>query len=324
MVNGNVIVHTSQLSRMGIQRQVLKEGSQVLVRIITDKGGGRYEGSVAGARVTINSKQPLAAGQTFTATITAKNGQILLAPNSGEAGNVSGSQFELTVLQNEQLASFIQNLGLPADELSFHLLQQMKQLGMKMDSGLLSKIYNLSVRFKGKEKRAAELLAILNKKGIDFSEEDLLALLEELDSNSDETDNEHQPDSQNYELLNKINSIKNTWQMIPYEIVSNIGPLAKGTLGFFVDETANLKLLNLDCRWLSNNHNYLFSLEYEKGQCTNIKMSGQEVDVTKLAYILDQRLSSAGKQICIELVEPELIEGTACGQEEFFAFGGEL
>ena len=168
------------------------------------------------------------------------------------------------------------------------------------------------------------MFLFLQKKGIDFSEEDLLALLEELDSNPDEAGGEQQSDSQDYKLLNKINSIKNTWQLLPYEIVSKVGSLAKGTLGFFIDEAANLKLLNLECNWLSNNHDYLFSLEYEKGRCTNIKMSGQGVDVTKLAYILDQRLSAAGKQICIEIVEPELIEGTACGQEEFFAFGGEI
>ena len=324
MVHGGISVYTGQLSRLGIARQTLREGSQVLVRIIADKGGGRYEGSVAGARVSITSKQPLATGTTFTASISSKNGQILITPNLGEASNISQQTFELALMQNEELASFIQNMGLPADTLAFHLLQQTKQLGMKMDSALLAKIYNLSVKFKGKEKRATELLSILSKKGIDFSEEDLLALLQELDSNPDDQDDGQKSAQQEYKLLNKINNIKNTWQMLPYEIVSSVGPLAKGSLGFFVDEAASLKLLNVECNWLSNNHKYLFSLEYLKGQCTNIKMSGQGVDVSKLAYILDGRLSASGKQICIELVEPELIEGTACGQEEFFAFGGEV
>lgn len=323
-MNAGFVVHTSQLSRTSISRHPIKDGSQVLVRIISDKGGGRYEGSVAGVRVTINSKQPLAAGTTFTATITSKNGQILLTPNLNNQNNINQTDFQLAVLQNEQLSAFIQNLGLPADTLGFHLLQQMKQLGMKLDSDLLSKIYNLSVKFKGKEKRAAELVSILVKKGIDFSEEDLLALLQELDSDPDEQSDDKQSEVEEYKLLNKINSIKNTWQLLPYEIVSNDGPLAKGSLGFFIDEEASLKLLNVECNWLSNNHDYLFNLEYEKGQCKNIKMSGQGVDVSKLAYILDQRLSAAGKKIKIELVNPELIEGTACGQEEFFVFGGEV
>ncbi len=324
MVHGGISLYTGQLSRLGIPKQTLRDGSQVLVRIIADKGGGRYEGSVAGARVSITSKQPLATGTTFTTSITSKNGQILLTPNLGELNNVSQQTFELAVMQNEQLASFIQSFGLPADETSFHLMQQMKQLGMKMDSTLLSKIYNLSVKFKGKEKRASELISILAKKGIDFSEEDLLALLEELDSNPDEQGDHKKSDSQQYKLLNKINSIKNTWQLLPYEILSAMGPLAKGSLGFFIDEAVNLKLLNLECKWLRNNHKYLFSLEYEKGLCRNIKMSGEGPDLSKLAALLDQRLLAMGKEICIELVDAELIEGTACGQEEFFAFGGEV
>ena len=112
--------------------------------------------------------------------------------------------------------------------------------------------------------------------------------------------------------------------MLPYEIVSNLGPLAKGSLSFFVDETTQLKFLNLDCTWLGNNHNYLFSLEYEKGICQNIKMSGNGIDLSRFADIIDKRLIACGKQINIEIVEPELIEGTACGQEEFFVFGGQV
>ena len=324
-MNAGVIVQTGQLSRMGVAPRGLQNGSQVLVRIIADKGGGKYEGSVAGARITINSRAPMTPGTSFKATISTHNGQILLYPMN-ESGEVAqNALFTIEAVQTEQLASLLQSLGLNPDDLSYHLMQQLKQLGMKMEPGLLTKIYNLAVKFGGKEKRAAELIAILAKKGIDFSEEELLALLQELDdqSHSDQENKKSEKDSQ-YKLLNKINSIKNTWQLLPYEIVSGAGALAKGSLSFFVDEKSQLKLLNVDCSWLSNSHNYLFSLEYEKGLCTNIKMSGTGLDLSKLANLLDQRLSSAGKNISIELVDPELIEGTACGQEEFFVFGGQV
>ncbi|MBR4789902.1 MAG: hypothetical protein IK024_03310 [Treponema sp.] len=322
-MNTGVIVQTSQLSRMGVAPRGLQNGSQVLVRIIADKGGGKYEGSVAGARININSRTPLTAGTSFKATISTQNGQILLYPLNENGEVVQNALFTMEAAQTEQLASLLQSLGLNPDDLSYHLMQQLKQLGMKMDSSLLSKIYNLSVKFKGKEKRAAELIAILAKKGIDFSEEELLSLLQELGGEDPAEDNQKSQNDE-YKLLNKINSIKNTWQMLPYEIVSNMGALAKGSLGFFVDETSSLKLLNLECNWLGNNHKYLFSLEYEKGLCSNIKMSGQGVDVSKLADILDKRLIASGKQITIEIVEPELIEGTACSQEEFYVFGGEV
>ncbi len=324
-MNAGVIVQTGQLSRMGVAPKGLQNGSQVLVRIIADKGGGKYEGSVAGARITINSRAPMTPGTSFKATISTQNGQILLYPMN-ESGEVAqNALFTIEAVQTEQLASLLQSLGLNPDDLSYHLMQQLKQLGMKMEPGLLTKIYNLAVKFGGKEKRAAELIAILAKKGIDFSEEELLALLQELDdqSHSDQENTKSEKDSQ-YKLLNKINSIKNSWQLLPYEIVSNIGALAKGSLGFFVDESANLKLLNLECNWLRNNHKYLFSLEYEKGQCQNIKMSGEGIELSRLADILDKRLLASGKQITIEIVEPELIEGTACSQEEFFAIGGDV
>ena len=323
-MNAGVIVQTGQLSRLGVAPKGLRDGSQVLVRIISDRGGGKYEGSVAGVRITLNSKAAMTPGTSFKATISIQNGQILLFPMNESGEIAQNAVFTMEAVQAEQLAAMLQSLGLNADDLSYHLMQQLKQLAMKMDPALLSKIYNLSVKFKGKEKRAAELISILSKKEIDFSEEEILALLNELDSEQDDTHSGAESSGKNeYELLNKINSIKNTWQLLPYEIVSNIGPLAKGSLGFFVDDAASLKLLNVECNWLSNNHKYLFSLEYEKGLCRNIKMSGQGPDISKLAYILDKRLSASGKQIIIELTEPELIEGTACGTEEFFVFGGE-
>ena len=324
-MNTGFVVHTSQLSRTSISRHPLKDGSQVLVRIISDKGGGKYEGSVAGARITINSKAPMTPGTSFKATITTQNGQILLYPMNESGEVVENALFTIETAQNEQLASLLQSLGLNPDELSYHLMQQLKQLSMKMEPSLLSKIYNLSVKFKGKEKRAAELIAILAKKGIDFSEEELLALLQELGDEPDSTDSDGKSNqNQEYKLLNKINSIKNTWQLLPYEIVSSLGPLAKGNLSFFVDESTQLKLLNVDCTWLSNNHNYLFSLEYDKGLCRNIKMSGQRIDLERIANLLDKKINNDNRQIIIEIVDPELIEGTACGTEEFFVFGGEV
>ena len=324
-MNAGFVVHTSQLSRTSISRHQIKDGSQVLVRIISDKGGGKYEGSVAGARIMLNSKTPMTPGTSFKATISTQNGQVLLFPLNESGEIAENAFFTMEAVQNEQLASLLQSLGLIADDLSYHLMQQLKQLNMKLDPDLLSKIYNLSVKFKGKEKRAAELIAILAKKGIDFSEEELILLLQELGNEQNDEQNDSQYNRQKeYALLNKINSIKNTWQLLPYEIVSNVSILAKGNLSFFVDESAALKLLNVDCNWLSNNHRYLFSLEYEKGLCRNIKMSGEGIELSRIANILDQRLAASGKEINIELVDPELIEGTACAQEEFFAFGGEI
>ena len=163
-MNAGVIVQAGQLSRMGVAPKGVKDGSQVLVRIISDRGSGKYEGSVAGARINLNSRTPLTPGTSFKARISIQNGQLLLFPVN-ESGEVAQNAFfTMETVQTEQLTEMLQSLGLNADDLSYHLMQQFKQLGMKMDSALLSKIYNLSVKFKGKEKRAAELISILAKK----------------------------------------------------------------------------------------------------------------------------------------------------------------
>ena len=127
MVHGGISVYTGQLSRLGLPQKVLRDGSQVLVRIISDKGGGKYEGSVAGARVTLSSQSKLAPGSAFPATISTKNGQIIVTPNSAMQGSAGAAELNLSLLQNTQLLSFMQNLGVSPDNLSLHLLQQMKQ-----------------------------------------------------------------------------------------------------------------------------------------------------------------------------------------------------
>ncbi len=327
-MNAGFVVNTSQLSRTSISSHHIKDGGQVLVRIILDKGGGKYEGSVAGARVTINSKQPLTPGSTFTATITSKNGQILLTPNLNNQNNISQTDFQLSVLQNEQLASLIQNLGLPADSLSFHLLQQMKQLEMKLDPGLLEKFYKLAVKMGGKEKRASELMMILAKKGFDFSEEELLALIGELDWEEGTDQNQAQDNShqKKYRLLNKINSVKTSWQLLPYQITQDEKSLATGSLGILCDENDRLELVNVECSWLSSGHRYLFSLVYEGGKCSQILMNcgGSFEHDQAIAHKLDALLTAGGKNLMIEVVPAQLIEGTSCGTEDFYSFGGEV
>ena len=329
MVNSNVIVHTSQLSRMGSPQRVLKDGSQVLVRIIADRGGGRYEGSVAGARITINSRTPLKPGSTFTATISSRDGQIILTPRVANEQNAVAQNFELSVLNDQNLAAFIKSLNLPSDELTFHLLQQMKQLQMKLDTGLLSKLHNLSLKFNGKEKRAAQLMMILAKKGLDFSEEELLSLLAELDweDQRENGQNENTDQNQNkYKLLNKANSIKQSWQLLPYEILEGQTPLARGSLGIFFDDNSKLRLVNIECNWLSNAHRYLFSLEYENGNCKSLGLNvADSKELTeRIANLLDKKLLASGINLLIHPEPAELLEGTACAGEDFYVFGGQV
>ena len=103
-MNAGVIVQTGQLSRLGVAPKGLQNGSQVLVRIIADKGGGKYEGSVAGARITINSKTAMTPGTSFRATISTQNGQILLYPVNENGEVAQNALFTMEAAQTEQLA----------------------------------------------------------------------------------------------------------------------------------------------------------------------------------------------------------------------------
>lgn len=326
MVHGGISVYTGQHSRLGLPQKVLRDGSQVLVRIISDKGGGKYEGSVAGARVTLSSQSPLKTGSTFSATISTKNGQILISPNSAQLGSEGAADLKLSLLENTQLTSFIQNLGLPPDNLSFHLLQQMKQLEMKFDTELLKKFHNLALKFNGKEKRAAELLMILAKKGLDFSEHELLTLIDELgwEDEPSQKDKQNNHQEKEYQQINRLNSIKSSWQFLPYELTQNQLPLAHGNLGLLYDDNNSLQFLKLECKWHASGHRYLFSLEYQSGSCKNILMNcdASPEQSEKLAHKLDALFSSLGKNITIELVPSDLIEGTACQTESLYSFGG--
>ena len=81
------------------------------------------------------------------------------------------------------------------------------------------------------------------------------------------------PSKKEYPYLKKLNSVNGSWQFFPYEILQNQTVLAQGNTGLLFDEKERLQLLNLECRWLSSAHRYLFSLEYQSGICKKIRMS---------------------------------------------------
>ena len=164
---GAVAIQSARLSQIGLNRQVLKEGSSVLVRVIADRGGGKYQGSVAGVRVQLNSAKTLQPGQSFVATVGVKNGTIVIVPKDTSLTAAGNGEIALSFneVSDAQLFSLLESLGLPADSLSSSILKTFKQMGLKMDSALANKIRNLALRFSGKEKSAAEILSLLSQRG---------------------------------------------------------------------------------------------------------------------------------------------------------------
>lgn len=337
---GAVAIQSARLSQIGLNRQVLKEGSSVLVRVIADRGGGKYQGSVAGVRVQLNSAKTLQPGQSFVATVGVKNGTIVIVPKDTSLTAAGNGEIALSFneVSDAQLFSLLESLGLPADSLSSSILKTFKQMGLKMDSALANKIRNLALRFSGKEKSAAEILSLLSQKGLEADEEEikqLLTLLEgegpDLESGKPAADKSQKPEEK---LLNKINSTEGAWYLLPFELVqlteqavSDKQILGKGCIRLLFDSSTALKLLNLDCNY--NNQKYLFSLSYEGKKITNTYFN---VSSASGSFSPESAINSLKKHFMaaginpgkISWAEKEDLEGNASGLESFVTFGGQI
>lgn len=341
--SGAVSIQSARLSQIGVKRQVLKEGSSVLVRVISDRGGGKYEGSVAGVRVQLTSSKPLRPGETFTANIGVKDGTIVVTPREA-AGEIA---FSFNGVSQNQLFVLLETLGLPVDKLSSSILQSFKQMGLKMDSALANKIRSMALRFAGKEKSAAEIISLLSQKGLEADEDEikeLLALLEGDDGTGDGSGTKQNQKPGNAvkskeKLINRINSTEGAWYLLPFELVQleserGLGVdgrqlLGSGCIRLLFDTAKSLKLLKLDCSY--NNQKYIFSLAYEGRKITNTcfnvtneetpeKIRPEEELIRLKKHFMAAGLNG-GK---LSWAEKEAVEGNASGLETFVSFGGQV
>lgn len=314
MQASGVIVHSNQLSRLGVNHQILRNGSSVLVRVIGERGNGQYTGSVAGVRVNLKSNQQLKIGSTFVASITQKDGTIYISPKDTF---VKAESFNLKTLNNEQIIDFIKNLGVPLDQISLNLIKQFKQMELKFDSTLLNKLHNIAVKYKGKEKAFSEILSVLIKKGIDIDENEINQLLSILNENPDSDDKEY---AQGYDLLRKINKKEGSWFLFPFEMIdlSSNAILGKGNIKLFYNDPGELKILNLDCNvW---GKRYLFNINFEKNHISKLRFNAGDNEIEELLELLQKKYP----RLKIEWSEISDIEGTACAFEEFIAYEGEV
>ena len=336
MSTHSVSIQSARLSQIGVNRQVLKEGSSVLVRVIGERGGGKYEGSVAGVRVQLSASKPLHAGDSFVATVAVKNGTVVVIPK--ETPGISQISFNFTEVSQNQLYSLLESLGLPADNLSSSILQSFKQMGLKMDSGLANKIRNLALRFNGKEKTAAEILTLLSQKGIEADEQEVKELLMLLSGDTEDR-NETQSNHKK-KLINKINSVEGSWYLLPFDLIQigdscedeieNRLVLGNGCIRLLFNSFCALQLLNVDCNY--NNQKYLFSLSYEGKKIKNTYFNVSslassynskvpENEILKLKKLFISYGVNAGN---ISWIEKNILEGNASGLETFVKFGGEV
>ena len=348
MNTGTAIINLSQFSRFGVNRHILRDGSSVNVKVLADKGNGQYLGTVAGARVNIHSSKPLAVGSSFSATVSVKDGDIVITPKQND------TQIELSkTVGNSSASEILISLGIEPDLLSSNIIRQMKQIGMKLDASLLNRIKNLSIKFgNGREKKAAEVLMMLAERGVDFEESDvvsLLAMLEEYDGDFCNFDKKNR-DSENWKkILNKINKVRGSWFIFPFELVRYsdsqvVGNVGKGCIRILMSKLETLKMINLSytpqfkkkdsydsCE--QKNQKYLFNLNYKNKKCTGIKFCVCEIggksktgseNQAYLSEKFSKCLCKVGIFCPVEWENEETIEGFAAETEEFYSFGGDF
>jgi len=326
-----VIVQTNQLLSNGIKAQFLKDGSQVLVRVLGKGADGKYQGSVAGVKISFTSNKPLIPGSQFTANVLVKDGIIQLQPKQNPSMPSSGQM--LTLLQDGNLASLLSSIGLPADALSANLLQQLQQLEMKLDPAFLNKIRKLAIKFKGKEKLASQLLMILAEKGITAEQEELEHLLFQLFGDFEKKEENNKED---YSLLNTFNSKKGKWYFLPFEILNldnsslertlenNI--LGKGCIKLLYNsDNSRLLMMNLNCSY--NQKNFLFNMFFENNKASSLAVnidSVKEKNQQQILQGLKGLFLKKNKSIDIFWEDKDKIEGSAASCEKLYSFEGQI
>lgn len=319
MNSNGVVIHSNRLVNNGVQSQNLQNGSSVLVRVASYKGNGVYEGFVAGVKVNISSQKQLQIGHSFPAKIFVKDGIIQLKSDILDS---SKAQILINNSKNEVITQLLNNLGISADAVTTRILHQMKQLEMKFDSKLINKIKNAALKFKGKELKVSELLLLLEEKEINFTEEELLNLLAQIEDYSQQNKNQNQKEK--FKELNKFNEKKRNWIFLPFEFVSyNDNVLGNGILKLLLGVNSKIiEMVNIETVY--KNHEYNFSLLFENKKCIKIYFNIPEMKYNKIDIFIDMLKSKIGKNVQIEYKEKEELSGTSCLTEEFYSLHGEV
>lgn len=316
MVNTNPVVADIKLTQVAQGVKTLMEGSSTLVRVLSEKGKGHYEGLVGGVKIQFTSKNPLKVGSSFVATVTSENGKILLVPKKENSLLSNG---KIIASENKAIISLLNQLGLPQNSISEHLIKQFKQLKIKFDRDSLSKIYNLALKSKTKKEKAVELLSLLKQKNIELNEDNINEFIHiwenELYGDSDE----------NIKLINVFNGKKGSWFVYPFEIVnkSENSILGNGNIKLFFSSQENLQKVNVMC--LYQQKKYYVNLELLNEKIIKVMMDIAGESIQNKEMFLNMLQSKLEKQtVEFELVDFEKLESTGCDEEEFFRVNGEL
>lgn len=340
----SILVNKNYLVKGNQNPQILKNGSQVLVRITGEIGKDKYEGFVGGAKIILNGAKvgKLEIGSSFVANLKLENGKVQIVPKNLTGYFDVDKQFLVGVQNQENFFMFMENNGIVPDDVSFHLLKQLKQMEMKLDVKLLKNLRNTAIKFKGKEKSIGELLVLLLQKKINYSEEDLLELLDELSGKfyetpmfeKEEAEKNHQKEEKQFKLVNEVNSVIGKWYLFPYEIlklsedkISESEKIGTGSIRMLFDDSQEVKIVNLLCNY--SGKKYSFSMLYEKKKLQNVRMNITPFDdfmgeKEKKIKIIKQLFLNKNMDVDVVWGDEDELSGSCCSNEEFYKIDGKI
>ena len=183
MKTDDVVLQKIALSN-SIPLRTFSEGSSVFVRVIKNLGGGNYFVSLGGNRLTVKSETPLEETSTSLAKIKISGGKIMLIRQAlGSFAEVSAQKISANVSADGVLsgaaAAYLKKLGLTPDALSASMLSQMQELGLSFNLDFMKRIRLLAGKFRGREKRAAEIALALEQKGLVADKKSVLAIMDD-------------------------------------------------------------------------------------------------------------------------------------------------
>lgn len=287
--------------------KVVKDGSTVLVRVNKDLGNNRYEGVVGGVKINFSSKNPLTSGTSFVANITKIDGKIVLFPKN------ENSILNQTIQKSDFYSNLLSEIGINPNTTSLHILKQIKQLQMPFESLNIKKVFNQSIKQKGKEKKVADLLLLFQEKNILLNQDELINLLEFLDGDFS--------DSEGKDKINMLNSKSGAWFVFPYNLVEEKENLiiGKGCIKLFFDKLQTLKVVNLNCNF--KKHNFFFNLIYNNKELAELSYYIDNVDeIVDVQTELEKLFPGISVTIC----DPDDMDLTDCENEELYSINGEV
>ncbi|MGI5106012.1 hypothetical protein H0R94_03085 [Treponema socranskii] len=197
-----VYVQSASFSGMP-NRHEIREGDVVSVHIISQTGQNSYIASFAGGRFSVTSERPLVQGALFSASVSLKDGTLVLSPLIADAP-FSNEHLVTTfstalnpdgTLSDAELVRYFTSLNLPPDYITVSLFAAMQQLGMKFDERIFNDARRIALSFPRREKEAAEAALLLEQKGIRMEKTSVAAIVGE--NEKSDKDSESDADSQN-------------------------------------------------------------------------------------------------------------------------------